>query len=448
MTHLERLVAAGATGDALPSMRELARRLGASPVTLVKATGVLVARGALRTEPGKGTFISREASRPVSDLSWQPLALAPARVDPASVSPLDPGADAEAIPLSHGYLGADLQPIQALQRAASRTLRRGQIWAATPSAGLAELRAVFAAQVGVDPSQVLITPGSQPALAVTLRAIAEPGDSVLVENPTYPGALASIRAAGLRPVPVPTDQLGVRPDYLDDVLARTGARLAYLQPGTNNPTGATLAPERRRAVLDSAAARGALIIEDDWARHLRIDATRPPLLADDHDGHVIHLSSLSKATSPSLRIGFLAARGPVLQRLHTATIVDSLFIARPMQEIALEFLSSPDWPRHLRRLRLALAARRDHLLAQLAERWPATDAAIRVPSGGCHLWVPCPPGTSSTELTAAARRQGIVVGDGQAYFADEAATQHVRLSFGAASSETMTATVARLAQLL
>ncbi|MFD2349584.1 aminotransferase class I/II-fold pyridoxal phosphate-dependent enzyme [Nonomuraea ferruginea] len=142
---------------------------------------------------------------------------------------------------------------------------------------------------------ILVTAGGQSALSMAFRAIAGPGDPVLVESPTYPGAIAAARAAGLRPVPVPMDADGLRPGLLADAFGMTRARLLYCQPTHHNPTGAVLAPPRRREIIDAARAAGAFVIEDDFARHLGHGTpVPPPLLADDRDGTVIYLTSLTK----------------------------------------------------------------------------------------------------------------------------------------------------------
>lgn len=318
-----------------------------------------------------------------------------------------------------------------------------------PAAGLTGLRTVFAAEVHLDPGNVVITNGSQSALTLVLRTLTSPGDPVIVENPTYPGALAALRSAGLQPIPVPTDRGGIRPADFDTALHRTRARVAYLQTGTNNPSGASLAAERRSLVLEAAHRQHTLILDDDWARHLTLDQpAAPPLIVDDPHGHVIHLSSLAKPVAPSLRIGYIAAKGPALERLRTAAITDTLFTARPLQEIALEFLTSPDWPRHTRRLARALTQRRDHLLTALHTHWPTTAPGITRPRAGYHLWVPCPPQITSTTLTAKARTAGIIVGDGAQFFADEPATQHIRVSYSAAPSTSAGDNITTLAQLI
>ncbi|WP_344296615.1 aminotransferase class I/II-fold pyridoxal phosphate-dependent enzyme, partial [Streptomyces synnematoformans] len=223
--------------------------------------------------------------------------------------------------------------------------------------------------------------GGQSGLTTALRALAAPGSPVLVESPTYPGLLAAARAAGLRPAPVPLDADGVRADLLADAFAATRARVFVCQPLFHNPAGAVLAPERRAAVLDTARAAGALHVEDDFARRLaHADAppAPPPLAAADPDGVVVHVRSLTKAASPSLRIGALSARGPVLERLRAIQVVDSLFVPRPLQEAALELVGSPAWASHLRTLAgalrdrrgIALTALRGELLGLVPERPP------------------------------------------------------------------------------
>ncbi|KIF04602.1 GntR family transcriptional regulator, partial [Streptomyces sp. RSD-27] len=158
-----------------------------------------------------------------------------------------------------------------------------------------------------------------------LRALAPPGAPVLVESPTYPGLLSIARASGCRPVPVPVDADGVRPELLAAAFEATGARVFVCQPLFQNPTGAVLSAERRPEVLRIARAAGAFVVEDDYARNLAHEDAGPlpaTLAAEDADGIVVHVRSLTKATSPSLRVGALAARGPVLDRLRAIQVVD------------------------------------------------------------------------------------------------------------------------------
>ncbi|YCK37632.1 PLP-dependent aminotransferase family protein [Actinomadura sp. ATCC 39365] len=301
---------------------------------------------------------------------------------------------------------------------------------------------------GVNAEDVLITAGGQSALSMAFRAIAGPGDPVLMESPTYPGAIAAARAAGLRPVPVPTDADGLKPDLLADAFALTRARLLYCQPTYHNPTGAVLAPGRRRQVLDTARAAGAFVIEDDFARHLGHGApVPPPLLADDRDGTVVHLTSLTKPAAPSLRIGALTARGPVMERLRAVRLVDDFFVSRPLQEAALELLTSPAWERHVRSLGAALRERCATLAAAVLAELPGW-TLDRVPAGGLHLWVRLPGGADDAVVADAARRDGVAVSAGNRYFATELPAACLRLGFAATAGHTELAeAVRRLARV-
>jgi DNA-binding transcriptional MocR family regulator len=271
---------------------------------------------------------------------------------------------------------------------------------------------------------------------------------VLVEAPTYLGAIVAARAAGLRVVPVPSDAAGVRPDLLAQAFARTGARLAYCQPLYANPHGSVLAADRRGAVLDAAARAGAFLLEDDWARDLSVDADPPPpLAADDADGHVVYVRSLTKSAAPGLRVAGIGARGAAGARLRAARIVDDFFVSGPLQEAALEVVSAPGWRRHRRRLRAELRARRDALLAAVRRHVPELEPAT-VPAGGLHLWVALAEDTDDVALATAAAAEGVVVFPGRPWFPAEATGPFLRLTYAAAPPDALDEGVRRLARAL
>ena len=274
-----------------------------------------------------------------------------------------------------------------------------------------------------------MTSGAQNAMSLCFRAVAAPGSPVLVESPSYPGALAAARGAGLRPVPVPMDADGVRPDLLAEAFAMTGARLCYLQPTFQNPTGTVLSVERRRQVIAVARAAGAFILEDDCARHLGHGGVVPrSLVADDREGTVIALLSLTKPASPSLRVGAIAARGPVMQRLRAMRLVDDFFVSRPLQEAAVELLTAPAWDRHLRGLATALRERCTAMVEGLSRELPHWRVTA-VPRGGVHLWIELPEDVADVE--GRARAHGVAIHAGHGYFPSETPGRFVRLTFGA-----------------
>jgi DNA-binding transcriptional MocR family regulator len=447
-----RLAADGRSpGERLPSVRELMARHRASPVTVQRAIAALAAEGVLEPRPGRGTFVApRAQAQAPPDLSWQAVALGAGGVEGGALQELLAVPPPGTIPLSSGYLSLDLQPLHLVGAALGRAARRPGAWERGPVEGREELRAWFARQAAgaLSAHDMVICPGGQAALSTTFRALAQPGDPVLVESPTYVGAIIAARAAGLRVVPVPSDAGGVRPEHLAAVLRRTGARVFFSQPLYANPNGATLDEKRRAAVLDAVAEAGAFLIEDDWSRDLAIDGDPPPpLAADDRDGHVIYVRSLTKSAAPGLRVAAVGARGAAGARLRGARIVDDFFVSGPLQEAALEIVSSPAWRRHRRRLRTELRLRRDALAAALARHLPELEITS-IPSGGLHLWVALPEGTDDVALAAAAAAEGVVVFPGRPWFPAEPPAPFLRLTYAAAPPEALDEGIARLRRVL
>lgn len=440
MTRLRALVADLPAGAKVPSSRELIERYRVGPGTVSRAIATLTTEGAVITRAGVGTFVAPRVIRPdvVSDMSWQEVSLAGREYDPANAVEAVQLPTGDGIALSGGYLHETLQPTKALGAALARAARRPDAWHRAPTAGLEPLRAAFARTTGgaTIPQDVLITGGGQGALSMLFRAIVAPGSPVLVESPTYPGALAAARAAGLRPIPVPMDDDGIRIDLLADVFAMTGARLLYCQPTFHNPTGVVLAPDRRRQLIEVARSANAFVIEDDFARHLSHGRAAPaPLVAEDNDGTIVYLTSLTKPASPSLRIGAVVARGPVMRRLLGMRYVDDFFIARPLQEAAVELLSTPAWDRHVKSLATNLRDRCATLVGAL-ERHVPDFTVTKVPDGGLHLWVRLPADRQAVAVADACRARGVLVNAGDRFFPAEPPGAHLRLSFAAAASVT------------
>lgn len=450
LADLRRLAAVGRPGDVLPSTRELVGRHGVGPVTVSRAVARLTAEGVLVSEPGRGTFVAppRPGTAEPADLDWQTVALADRLVGAEDLltllAPPEPGA----IVLSTGYLETALQPTRLLADATARAARRPGAWDRPPLGGVPELRAALAALSGVDPADVLVVPGGQAGLSAALRALVPSGSPVVVESPTYLGVLILARSAGLRPVPVPVDADGLRPELLAEALDRSGARLVCCQPTYANPTGSVMPPERRAAVLEVVRDAGAFLLEDDYARLLGITGEPPaPLVRDDAHGHVVHLTSLTKVTAPSMRVGALVARGPAAARLRTQRVVDDFFVPRPMQEAAVELLASGGWRRHRTGLRRALGTRRDALLAALARHAPEL-AVARVPTGGLHLWARLPDGVDDVELADRCGRRGVRVSAGSPFHAGEPPAGHLRLSYAAEPPERLLAGARLVGQVL
>lgn len=422
-------------GDRLPSSRELVRLHNVSPVTVSRAIGRLAAEGRVITKPGSGAYVAPSITHggDGTDMSWQTVALGDRMVDDSGVSGLLASPPEGVIPLTGGYFNTALRPSGALSAAASRALRRPDVWAMPPLAGVSELRRWFAQELSGDiaPSDVLVVSGGQAALVHTFRALAAPGTPLLVETPTYPGALAAARAAGLRATAVPMDRDGVKPELLAEAFAITGARVFFCQPTLHNPTGAILPLERREQVLAIARAAGAFVIEDDYARYLTSSPPPPPMVTLDTHGTVVHINSLTKALSPSVRVAGVVARGPAARRVRANQLVESFFVARPLQETALEFVSSPSWRRHLTALNTELTLRRNTLATALTTHIPTAEIHL-VPRGGLHMWVRLPDDQDEDAVVEAAKRAGALVSPGRIYYPAEPPGPRIRVTHSAA----------------
>jgi DNA-binding transcriptional MocR family regulator len=415
-------------GERLPSSRSLMAELGVGPITVRRAVAQLVSEGLILTRPGAGTFVAHQRRKSAIDTGWQHVSLGASPVDPLGFTLFGRGNEFAEFDLSPAYLDASIRADGRLAASMTRAARRPNVWERPPVGGVRELRSWFAREVGVDIDDVLISPGGQGALSSAIRAIVPAGSPVLFSVPTYPGALAIARSAGLVPVPVAADDKGVRVDELERALRSTGGRLVYLQPTYANPDGTVLHETRRRGVLDAVVAAGAFIIEDDFARFLAHGTQPPPpLIRDDEHGAVITVMSLTKAISPSLRIGAIIARGPVAQRVEGLRTVDDFFVSRVLQEAAVDFVSGSAWDSHRRALGRALGRRRDALAVAVARHLPGVE--FSVPDGGLVLWLALARGVDADALVERASGVGVRFQSGRNYFIGEAARPYLRLSF-------------------
>lgn len=417
-----------APGARLPSTRDLVTEHGASPVTVQRAIRTLAGQGLVETRPGIGTFVRAARSvRPV-DYGWQTAALrSPGARSPGVPAALRTTAN-DVIALHAGYPDRELLPERLVRAALSRAARSDAALTRPPAAGLPGLQGWFAAELAAttptgvtppSPHEVVVLPGSQSGLSSVFRALVGPGRALLMESPTYWGAIQAAHQSGVRVVPVPSGADGPDPAELARAFKETGARALYAQPHYANPTGAQWSPAVGARVLDVVRAHGAFLVEDDWAHDFGITSTPTPLASFDDAGHVVYLRSLTKSVSPALRVAALVARGPARDRIVADRASESLYVSGLLQAAALDVVTQPGWRTHLRGLRQQLRARRDLLDGAVREHVP--EATIeRVPPGGLNLWLRLPDGTDLEHLVQGCDRAGLAVAPGTAWFPAEA----------------------------
>ncbi|RFA21063.1 PLP-dependent aminotransferase family protein [Subtercola boreus] len=447
--HLRRLIAASGSGARLPATRTLVADFSASPLTVQRVVQRLAQAGLVETRPGAGTFVARPRTLTRSDFSWQTTALGAARNSAQAVGAAMALNAPDAIAMHSGYPAEDLLPVRLVRSALRRAARGPASLDRPPVAGLRDLRTWFANEAnrvnettrvndvgagagarasGISSDDVIIVPGSQSALTSIFRALAQPGDAIVMESPTYWGAIAAARQAGLVIVPIARGASAPAAEALDEAFATSGARLFYAQPSFANPTGALWTPAETRAILDVVRARNAFVIDDDWAHDFGIEADSRPIIGDDTDGHVVYLRSLTKSVSSAFRVGALIARGPALARIQVDRTVTDLYISGTLQAAAVDVVTDPGWRSHLVRLRSQLRQRRDSLAGFVTARL-GPDALTSLPLGGLNLWVQFGDRVDARALAARCLAAGLAVAPGADWFPTEPPGSFLRLNF-------------------
>ncbi|MEU3567216.1 PLP-dependent aminotransferase family protein [Kitasatospora sp. NPDC036755] len=418
-----------APGTALPSQRALASALGVSRSTVTSAYGLLEAEGRLESRHGSGSRLraSGAVGEPVGEGRLASFGTRDGVVD-----------------LSSGALEGLPAVADALDSLSGRDLSAALAGDGYLPYGLPRLRELLAEQYRADglptsPDQILVTAGSQQALWLITQGLVEPGDTVVVEDPTYRGALEALRARGARLVPLPaygsrpgaagaTDGHEDGPAALARLTGRIRPRLVYLQPAVHNPTGRAMSAPTRRAWAAVLAERGLYTVEDNAYAELSLseDGAPPPLAAQLPDGTAATIGTLSKLYWGGLRLGWIRASRPVIHRL--AELRKSVDLSCPVVEqlLAVRLLQGLPEARARRRaqLRERLAAAERLLTAQAPHwRWER-------PAGGSALWVELP-GTDAEATAQLARRAGVLVVPGPAFSAVDGFRSRLRLPFAA-----------------
>jgi 2-aminoadipate transaminase len=321
--------------------------------------------------------------------------------------------------------------------------------------GVPELREALAARLhgrgvpgGAD--DVVVTTGSQQALSLVTTVLIDPGDAVLVEDPSYLAALQSFAFAGARAVAVPSDDDGLDPEALPELIAAHRPKFLYCIPNFQNPTGRTLAARRRERLAEIAAEHDLWIVEDDPYGELRYSGTAAPSIASHPAAleRTVAISSLSKILAPGLRVGWLRAPGPLRRAVVLAKQAADLHTSTVDQLAAAECLArEDDLDAHIGRVLDAYRARRDAMIAALPAALPPGSDFNR-PDGGMFLWVRLPAGHDATELLPVALDHHVAFVPGAPFFAGEPDPGALRLSFTTHTPEEIGEGLRRLAGAL
>ena len=464
--RFERLIAMGALPDSfqLPPERGLAESLGVNRTTVLSAYRELKAAGLVGAHVGRGTAVlPRTSRRPaetgeVAPVRWGQLFSRGVRrsQDPLLRDLLEVTERLDVISLSIGLPAPELLPLDTLARQIDALFREvgASVLSHCPTEGHTPLReslCTWLATRGIHahPAEVLVVSGSQQGLDLAARVFLDPGDLVVVEEPSYIGALQVFAGAQARVVGVPVDQEGMRTDALATVLERQRPKLIYTLPTFQNPSGAVLSLERRRMLLELAERSQVPILEDDPYSELRYDGEAlPALKALDRRGQVLYLSTFSKVLFPGMRLGFVVAPGPVVRQLVLAKQVVDLHSNTLGQYLLDRFLREGHMEAHLRLLRAAYARRRDAMREALR---PGLEAGLSwcEPAGGFYFWCRLPDGIEQSLLFSRAAERGVVYLPGRSCFCgDDGTRAFARLNFSFPDEKTVAQGVGRFLDAL
>lgn len=373
--RLRRLIGDGrvAVGTKLPSERELTAHLGVSRTTVTRAYAVLRDSGYLTSQRGSGSL----AQLPGGSLPGH---------GPLTLRPTDP----DAIDLTYAALPASPGTLAAYERALARLPRHLAVPGYEPI-GLAQTRGAIAAWftdrgLATSPAQIVVTAGANAGVAALAAALLRPGDRVVVESPTYPNVLHTLRSAHLRPVGVPVTGHGWDVAAVEQTMRRSGAKLAYLVPDFHNPTGALMSEQVRAQVVSAVVGAGAWVLVDETFVDLALDgAPMPPPTAAFSD-RVITVGGVSKAFWGGVRVGWIRLPEELVEPVVRARYGLDLGTAILEQLVTEELLA--DRQAILAQRRPALLGQRDALVAALHEHLP--DWTFQVPTGGVNLWCQLP----------------------------------------------------------
>jgi 2-aminoadipate transaminase len=304
----------------------------------------------------------------------------------------------------------------------------------------------------IDPDDVLVTTGGQQVIDLVCKTLLDPGDVVVAEAPTYPGAVPTFCAYQAEVVQVTMDRDGMRVEELEavlDGLERAGRRpkFIYTVPNFHNPAGVTLSLERRRELVRIAAERELLILEDNPYGLLRYEGTPLPTLRSLDEEFVIYASTFSKILSPGVRLGWTAAPAPILQKMNIGKQASDLCSSSISQHFVSAYFDSGPWEEYVRSLIEIYRRRRDVMLDSLAEHFPR-ESDWTHPEGGLFIWVTLPDYIDTTDLLARALEEHVAFVPGRAAFVDGRGGSSMRLNFSGVSEDEIREGIRRIGEVV
>ncbi len=445
-------------GERLPSVRRTSASRGVSPATVFEAYYLLEARGLITARPRSGYFVAAGASG-LQSLPGPEAALTatPAELDVSELvfEVLEATRARKAVPLGSAFPSPLLFPLARLGRSMAATVQKMDPWRTVEdlSPGDAELRRQIALRYRIDGLQVpiehvVVTNGALEALNLCLAAVTKPGDTVLIESPTFYAALQSIERNGLKAVEVAGDpETGIDLDAMEQAIEAHRPQACWLMTNFQNPQGSLMPDEHKRRLVEIVTRYRIPLIEDDVYGELYFGEKRPmPAKAFDREDWVLHCASFSKCLAPGYRVGWMAS-GRFCKQIERLKLTISLATSIPAQQALAGYLAKGGYDRHLRQLRHAFLLQQMQYLEAIKQHFPAGTRVTR-PQGGYFFWVKLPGGANTLELHRAALANGISIAPGPIFSAQRSYRDYLRINYGHPWDERTSAAIATLGKLL
>ncbi|MGH9675536.1 MAG: PLP-dependent aminotransferase family protein [Candidatus Acidiferrum sp.] len=472
--QLRALVHAGdlRPGDRIPASRELAIVLGVHRTTVANAYAELESEGLIQGHVGRGTFIKGNGNGlkitppapPVlnggNSIRWE-LLFADERGEEA-LSRLTASTPDGTLSFVMARPAQEYFPVEELHACVNTVLRREatDVLNLGPSDGYPPLKEALIEVLRRDgipakDENLLITDGCQQSLDLISKAFVRPGDSVILENPTYPGAFAIFNGARARCLSVPMkthaepgSALGLDVEALEATLAANRVKLMVLTPDFQNPTGTSMPLASRRKVLELAGRHQVPVVEDHIYARLHAREERIPSLKElDRHNLVIHIDSFAKVAFPGLRVGWIVAPTAAIERLRVVKQTTDLHSDQLAQATLAEFLRRGLFAKHIAKMRKVYAARLVALDEALRKHMPEDTRWTR-PEGGMCLWLELPPGFDASELLIHVKERGMLFAPGRYFYVQSPLPNTLRLAFASLDEKQIARGVALLADQL
>ncbi len=432
------------TGDRIPSIRIISRKMKVSVATALEAYRLLEDRGIVEARPQSGYYVRALVPGPVTEAPATKTDAKPTDVSINDIvrrvlrSMVDPGL----LQLGPTIPNPELLPVKKLSSILASVVRtRGNQSLSYMVRGYEKLRVQIARRsllsgCRLAPDDILVTTGCQEAIMLSLRALCRPGDTVIIESPAFFNHLQAIETLGLKVIEIPSNPSdGISLETVAYVLEEMPVKACLLVPNFSNPNGSLMPDEKKKALLHLLYEHDVPLIEDDIYGDLSFSSERPGVVKSfDEKGLVVLCSSFSKTLAPGYRVGWVASSGSFRERIEHQKFVNSFTSATPPQMAIAEFLSNGGYDHHLRRIRRILSRNVESMRSAVGRHFPLGTRVTR-PTGAFFLWVEMPERIDALELYEMAVKKGITIAPGLIFSTRNKYRNYIRLNAAVWSQE-------------